>query len=71
MNIVEAAFRVLCPAEGEIIEVCRGYMFDRLKIWLTENGYRWYSTQITGQVQEIVEKASNFMPKGSDFPAIT
>jgi hypothetical protein len=57
VNIVEAAFRVLCPAEGEIIEVCRGYMFDRLKIWLTENGYRWYSTQITGQVQEIVEKS--------------
>jgi len=56
VNIVESAFMALKPAKGEMIEICRGYMFERLKTWLTENGYLWYSTQITGRVQEIVEK---------------
>jgi hypothetical protein len=56
VNIVDAAFRILKPSKGEMIEICRGYMFDRLKEWLTANDYRWYSTQITGRVQEIVEK---------------
>lgn len=56
VKIVYAAFRALRPAKSEMIEACRGYMFDRLKTWLSANGYLWYSTQITGRIQEIVEK---------------
>lgn len=56
MYIVQAAFRSMNVSKSETIEICRGYMFDDLKKWLTENGYCWYSTHITGRVQEIVEK---------------
>lgn len=56
VNIAVAAIRNLSPGEGEMIEICRGYMFERLKKWLDQNGYSWYCTQITGRIQEIVEK---------------
>jgi len=56
IRITDTAFRNLRPAKGEMIEICRGYMFDRLKTWLDDKGYQWYSTHITGRVQEIVEK---------------
>ena len=56
VKIAAYAIESLKPAKGEMIEICRGYMFDHLKLWLEENGYSWYSTQITGRVQEIVEK---------------
>jgi len=56
VRIVSNAFENLLPQKGEVIEICRGYMFERLKKWLGENNYNWYCTQITGRVQEIVEK---------------
>ncbi len=56
VTITASAFKSLSPAKGEMIEICRGYMFEHLKDWLNRNGYTWYSTQITGRVQEIVEK---------------
>lgn len=56
VKITKDALEYLAPKKGEIIEVCRGYMFERLKQWLVENGYTYYSTHITGRVQEIVEK---------------
>jgi len=56
IKITDTAFKNLRPARGETIEICRGYMFDRLKVWLENNGYQWYSTQITGRVQQVVEK---------------
>lgn len=54
--IAEVAFRALKVGRNETIEVCRGYMFEKLKLWLAERNYFWYGTQITGHVQEIVEK---------------
>jgi hypothetical protein len=56
VEIAASAIRRLGPEKGETIEICRGYMFDRLKKWLEDNGYTWYCTQITGRIQEIVEK---------------
>lgn len=56
VEIVSAAIKTISPFRGEVIEICRGYMFERLKRWLDQNGYTWYSTQITGRIQEIVEK---------------
>jgi hypothetical protein len=43
-------------SKNETIEICRGYMFEKLKQWLADKGYTWYCTQITGRLQEIVEK---------------
>jgi hypothetical protein len=56
VEIASTAIKQLSPEKGEAIEICRGYMFDRLKKWLEDNGYTWYCTQITGRIQEIVEK---------------
>jgi len=43
----------------ETVEICRGYMFEKLRHWLDANGYCWYRTHISGRIQEIVEQ--NFM----------
>jgi len=56
VKITFTAFKLLDVSKDETIEVCRGYMFDKLKIWLSENNYCWYGTQITGRIQEVVEK---------------
>ena len=56
VHISERAFKALNVHKSEVIEICRGYMFEYLKKWLDENNYCWYGTQITGRVQEIVEK---------------
>jgi len=55
VDIVRKAFSLLSVQPWEVIEVCRGYMFESLSKWLTSNGYTWYRTHITGRVQEIVE----------------
>lgn len=56
VNIVKTAFQLLDVAKSESIEICRGYMFEKLKDWLNENEFCWYSTHITGRIQEVVEK---------------
>jgi hypothetical protein len=56
VRITESAMKNLSPYRGETIEICRGYMFEKLKDWLEQNHHTWYCTQITGRVQEIVEK---------------
>lgn len=56
VNIVKRAFENLGVSKSEAIEVCRGYMFEKLKTWLTQNGYMWYSTQISGRAQDVIEK---------------
>lgn len=55
IKIVKDAFKVLHVDKDEPIQICRGYMFDKLRMWFDENGYRWASTQITGLLQTEVE----------------
>lgn len=56
VDIVVDGFKALDVGLDETIEICRGYMFDKLKHWLTEKGYFWYGTHITGHFQDLVEK---------------
>lgn len=56
VKITAAAFYNLAPSKSESIEICRGYMFERLKDWLEQKGYTWYCSQIKGRAQEVVEK---------------
>ncbi|MCX7923284.1 MAG: hypothetical protein N3B21_14930 [Clostridia bacterium] len=56
VDIVSEAFEALKVNRSETIEICRGYMFEKLKTWLSSNNYTWYCTHITGRIQEIVEK---------------
>jgi len=55
-EIAKKAFKALDVSRNETIEICRGYMFDRLKAWLASEGYCWYGTHITGRAQDVVEK---------------
>lgn len=54
--IVSEAFKAMHVHKTETIEICRGYMFERLRHWLDDQGYCWYSTQISGHIQDVVEK---------------
>ena len=56
LDIAVKAFEALQVSQDETIEICRGYMFERLKSWLTQQGFCWYVTQITGKIQDVVEK---------------
>ena len=56
VDITKRAFNILNVYEAETIEICRGYMFEKLKHWLSNQGFCWYVTQITGKIQEVVEK---------------
>lgn len=57
VSIAQEAFHNLEVRNNETIEICRGYMFEKLKPWLDANGFKWYSTRITGEAQESVEKS--------------
>jgi hypothetical protein len=56
VSIIAEGIRTLGISSGESVEICRGYMFDRLKQWLCDKGFSWYCTHIDGRAQEIVEK---------------
>lgn len=56
VTIVENIFKELDVTDKEEIQVCRGYMFDKLKIWLKENNYNYICTQINDPLQSLVEK---------------
>lgn len=50
------------------IKVCRGYMFDDLRRWLTNNDYTWENTQITGILQGRIEKTFEEYAVSLGFP---
>ena len=55
IKIVRSAFSKLKVSKEEPIRLCRGYVFDELRHWLTEQGYTWESTKIEGSLQHQVE----------------
>jgi len=55
VHIVRDAFSIMNPGKKEKILVCRGYMFDSLRKWLTENSYDWESSVIQDPLQTLVE----------------
>ncbi|ABW19116.1 hypothetical protein [Alkaliphilus oremlandii] len=57
ITIVKKLFHKINVTTEEKIEVCRGYMFDKLKIWLEENNYTYVCTQIQEPLQSLVEKS--------------
>lgn len=56
VGITKDAFQALNVKKDETIEICRGYMFEKLKTWLSQKEFCWYSTHITGRIQDVVEK---------------
>lgn len=55
VEISQRFLKKLEVASDEKIEVCRGYMFDRLRPWLKENNYNYISTTIGEPLQTKVE----------------
>jgi len=59
IKIVKKTFHKFNVIKSQPIEVCQGYMFDKLRNWLTINGYNWTSTKIEGPLQYKVENSFN------------
>lgn len=57
IKIIQEAFHKLKVNTDEPIRVCRSYIFDELRHWLTREGYQWESTKIEGPLQEKVEES--------------
>ncbi|AKL95404.1 hypothetical protein CACET_c19560 [Clostridium aceticum] len=57
VTIVEEIFQNLHVKKEEEIEICRGYMFDVLDLWLSENGYKFTRTEIKEPLQSKIETA--------------
>lgn len=56
IKIINPIFKKLCVSKKEKIELCRGYMFDNLRQWLTKEGYEYTSCKIEEPLQDIIEK---------------
>ena len=55
VQIINSFLSKLDVTKNEKIEVCRGYMFDRLRPWLKENGYSYINTTIGEPLQSLIE----------------
>ncbi|WP_422444200.1 hypothetical protein [Thermoanaerobacterium sp. DL9XJH110] len=56
VKIIDNFFRELSIPCDEPIEVCRGYIFDDLRDYLTMKKYKWKNAKIEGVLQEKVEE---------------
>ncbi|NLY43838.1 MAG: hypothetical protein GX066_07700 [Clostridiaceae bacterium] len=68
IEIVKRGFKALSINQEDPIEICQGYMFDKLRSWLSENKYSWKSTHITGFLQDKVEKTFEEYAISLGFP---
>jgi hypothetical protein len=57
--IVNMAFQKLAVSKDEPVHICRGYIFDGLRNWFSEEGYSWKSVKIEGILQQKVEESFN------------
>lgn len=68
--IIKRLLNTLNVPKEESIQICRGYIFDETKKWLTSKGYNWINNIITGPLQIKIEEAfinhalSLGLPKG-------
>ncbi|SNR88437.1 hypothetical protein SAMN05446037_1001220 [Anaerovirgula multivorans] len=54
--IVKKMLKKLRVNKNEGIEICRGYMFDALALWLEDHGYHFIKTEIKDPLQTKIEK---------------
>lgn len=59
ISIVEKAMQHLQVSKKEKIYLCRGYIFDNLRQWLSHKGHNWESIKIEGLLQTKVEESFN------------
>jgi hypothetical protein len=68
VSIVKDALKRFKVSKSTVIQVCRGYMFDKLRLWLTNNNYNWESVQIAGALQDLVEDSFSQYAISLGFP---
>ncbi|WHH59456.1 hypothetical protein [Petroclostridium sp. X23] len=68
INIVKRGFKQLSVSKNDTIEICQGYMFDRLRNWLNKKNYQWKNTQITGYLQNTIERTFEQYAISLGFP---
>lgn len=56
ITIVKRLLKKLNVSKDESIEVCRGYMFDKLRKWFSKENYNFKSVKITDPLQTKIEK---------------
>ena len=56
IKITNVIFEKLKVEKNEKIELCRGYMFDNLRKWLSSKNYIYTSCKIEEPLQHIIEK---------------
>ena len=56
-TVVEQIFQQLEVPADEPVEVCRGYVLDGIREWLSEEGYNWIPAKIEGPLQSLIEGA--------------
>lgn len=56
VEIVKRLFERLGVGKKEPIEVCRGYMFDRLRKWLSKENYKYENVKILDPLQTKIEE---------------
>lgn len=54
--IVSYLFKNLKVNKSEEIQICRGYMFDNLRKWLSQEKYNYLSCKIEEPLQSIIEE---------------
>lgn len=59
INIIDDSFKALGVEKNELIQICQGYIFDKVRKYLTDNGYSVISTKISEPLQSVIEE--NFM----------
>ncbi|QXM06058.1 hypothetical protein KVH43_12000 [Crassaminicella indica] len=55
VDITRSLLNTLEVSKNEKIEICRGYMFDKLRLFLKENQYNFSSTSIKEPLQSKIE----------------
>jgi hypothetical protein len=57
VTVVDGLLAQLAVGPEEPIEICRGYVLDGVRAWLTRQGYTWTPTRVEGPLQVLVESA--------------
>ncbi|MGD8566020.1 MAG: hypothetical protein PVF96_06700 [Candidatus Bathyarchaeota archaeon] len=57
VRIVEEIVKVMRPDRGTFFKVCSGYILSSIRNYLTECGFTVHEVQITGELQEMVERS--------------
>ena len=57
VKIAEVIVEVMKPDEDTVFKICTGYVLSSIRKYLRENGYRVEEVEVTGELQEMVERS--------------